>query len=102
MLKSNNFQNLGRAATSIQSSTYVALQIDGGTTGWFLNDGPVLAHIWDRVKWYNCPKYFITPNYPCHLEVEASAACQMKCPMCAQGQDVRKGYPNGQYGRRFI
>lgn len=95
MLKSNNFQNLGRAATSIQSSTYVALTDRWRTMNWFLNDGPVLAHIWDRVKWYNCPKYFITPNYPCHLEVEASAACQMKCPMCAQGKMFEKGIQMG-------
>ncbi len=52
-------------------------------------------HIWDRIKWHNCPRLFITPKYPCHLEVEASAACQMKCPMCAQGKMFEKGLAMG-------
>ncbi len=62
---------------------------------WYIKEGHLLAHLWDRIKWHYAPKFFLTPNYPCHLEVEASAACQMKCPMCAQGKMFEKGMKLG-------
>lgn len=57
----------------------------------FISQEHILAHIVDRVKWHYCPKLFITPPVPTHLEVEASSACQMRCPMCKRTDMVKKG-----------
>lgn len=57
----------------------------------FLRQGNVLSHLVDRLKWHYCPRFFITPSFPTHLEVEASSACQMRCPMCKSTEMVRQG-----------
>jgi hypothetical protein len=87
----NIFKYIGKSVINPEKRGYVSLTNRWRTFKWFLNEGHVLAHAWDRFKWYNCPRFFVVPNYPCHLELEASAACQMKCPMCAQGKMFEKG-----------
>lgn len=57
----------------------------------FVLQGHVASHVIDRIKWYYCPRFFITPPSPTHLEVEASSACQMRCPMCKRTDMVKKG-----------
>lgn len=57
----------------------------------FFNQRNVFSHIIDRFKWHYFPKFFITPTFPTHLEIEASSACQMKCPMCKTTQMIREG-----------
>ena len=88
-------KHMGRSVTKQYSRGYVALTDRRRDLRWFWREGHVLAHIWDRIKWHYCPKFFIVPDFPCHLEVEASAACQMKCPMCAQGKMFEKGLAMG-------
>jgi radical SAM protein with 4Fe4S-binding SPASM domain len=58
---------------------------------YFLRQGHVLAHLVDRVKWHYFPRYFIVPRFPTHLEVEASSACQMRCPMCKTVEMMKSG-----------
>jgi len=37
-----------------------------------------------RSKWINNPKKGLVGNYPIHLDIELSTACNLKCPMCIQ------------------
>ncbi len=84
-----------RNLTTKRQKTYVSMSARWDNIRWFLRQGHVIAHIWDRIKWYGCPALFITPRYPCHIELEASAACQMKCPMCGQGKMYEQGLKMG-------
>ena len=86
---------LGKSNTRQAKRGYVHITPKVNEFRWFWNQGHALAHTWDRIKWHYCPKFFVTPGYPCHLELEASAACQMKCPMCAQGKMYEKGLKMG-------
>ena len=86
---------IGKSCTKQAKRGYVALTPKVNELRWFWNQGDILSHAWDRIKWHYAPKLFVTPAYPCHLEVEASAACQMKCPMCAQGKMFEQGLKMG-------
>lgn len=86
---------VGKSVIGRSQRGYVALTDWRREVDWLRREGHLLAHTWDRIKWYNCPRFFITPDYPCHLELEASAACQMKCPMCAQGKMFEQGLKMG-------
>jgi radical SAM protein with 4Fe4S-binding SPASM domain len=57
----------------------------------FLRQGNVIHHLIDRIKWHYAPRFFITTAFPTHLEVEASSACQMRCPMCKTTEMIKKG-----------
>lgn len=70
---------------------YFSLNTKTDNAKYFLRQGNVLAHLIDRTKWRYFPKYFIVPSFPTHLEVEASSACQMCCPMCKTTEMVSKG-----------
>ena len=61
------------------------------TLRYFVRQGHILAHIADRAKWHWFPRFFLTPAFPTHLEIEASSACQMRCPMCKTTEMVRQG-----------
>lgn len=102
MLNTKAFKNIGKAATSTQSGIYVAMNDRWKRLNWFIREGHVLAHVWDRIKWYNAPRFFITPSYPNHIELEASAACQMKCPMCAQGKMFEQGLQMGNMSEELF
>ncbi len=48
----------------------------------FFQQGNLIAHVIDRVKFRFFPKLQIVSRFPTHLDIEAASACQMKCPMC--------------------
>ncbi len=48
----------------------------------FLARSNILDQFIDRIKWHIFPKFNYVINFPTHLEIESSYACQMKCPMC--------------------
>lgn len=52
-----------------------------------------MDHIIDRMKWHWLPKFFIVADFPTHLDIEASASCQMRCPMC-----LRRSIPSIKEG----
>lgn len=70
---------------------YFLLSSKWESVKYFMHQGNLVAHILDRLKWHYCPKYFITPSFPTHLEIEASSACQMRCPMCKTTEMVNRG-----------
>lgn len=78
-----------------RGSSYVSMSTWWRNMRWFAAQGHLIPHLWDRIKWFGCPAFYITPSYPCHIELEASAACQMKCPMCGQGKMYEQGLKMG-------
>ncbi len=44
--------------------------------------GHLLRYGWNRVKWHIYPRLHALPDFPDHVDIEASSACNMKCPMC--------------------
>jgi radical SAM protein with 4Fe4S-binding SPASM domain len=52
----------------------------------FIKRGDIFSQITDRMKWYLAPKFFYVVKFPTHLDIEASFACQMRCPMCLRQQ----------------
>jgi radical SAM protein with 4Fe4S-binding SPASM domain len=73
---------------------YFSISTRWGNLKYFLGQGHLVSHLIDRIKWRYFPRYFIVPSFPTHLEIEASSACQMRCPMCKTAQMVQKGIKN--------
>ena len=44
--------------------------------------GHLLRYLWNRIRWNIYPQFRIAGRYPDHVDVELSAFCNMKCPMC--------------------
>lgn len=44
--------------------------------------GHFFRYILNRVKWHVYPRLRIITKYPEHVDIELSAMCDMKCPMC--------------------
>lgn len=70
---------------------YFSLSTKWENIKYFLHQEYILSHLIDRIKWHYYPKYFIVPSFPTHLEIEASSACQMRCPMCKTTEMVKMG-----------
>ena len=47
-----------------------------------LDQGNFIDYFLNRLNWYLCPKHAIVTPFPIHVDLEASSACNMKCPMC--------------------
>ncbi len=71
---------------------------------YFVGQGNVVSHIVDRIKWHKFPKWFITPGFPTHVDIETSSACQMKCPMCMAHlmKDMKKGVMNFELFTKIV
>lgn len=47
---------------------------------------------WDyRRKWVECPKQMYVSDFPLHLDIETTNACNLKCPMCPRTILAAKG-----------
>jgi len=50
----------------------------------FLNRGR--GHMWayllNRLHWHTYPRLHFVSRFPVHLDIETSAVCNMRCPMC--------------------
>jgi len=44
--------------------------------------GHLLRFLRNRVKWHIYPRLHLLPSFPDHVDIEASSACNMRCPMC--------------------
>jgi len=49
---------------------------------WRRGHGHRLRYLWNRVRWHVYPAWGLAGRYPDHVDIELSAACNMKCPMC--------------------
>lgn len=52
--------------------------------------GHLLRYLWNRVRWHVYPRLRLAGAYPDHVDLELSAACNMKCPMCYTTTDAFK------------
>jgi sulfatase maturation enzyme AslB (radical SAM superfamily) len=44
--------------------------------------GHMLRYVENRIKWHVYPRLRLLPAFPDHVDIEASSACNMRCPMC--------------------
>ena len=44
--------------------------------------GHLFAYMKNRVKWHYYPRLKIVSEFPDHIDIELSTACNLKCPMC--------------------
>lgn len=49
---------------------------------WRRGKGHRFRYFWNRVRWHVYPALGLAGGYPDHVDIELSAACNMKCPMC--------------------
>jgi len=48
----------------------------------FYNQGNYLKYIKNRIQWYLYPNLRKVANFPLHLDLETTAICNLRCPMC--------------------
>jgi radical SAM protein with 4Fe4S-binding SPASM domain len=83
---------------------YFSLSSPIAQARYFISQGNVVSHLIDRIKWHKFPKYFITPGFPTHVDIESSSACQMKCPMCMAHlmKDMKKGVMSFELYKKIV
>ena len=79
------------------NSNYFSLSSRLDVIKYFVRQGNILAHLVDRIKWHIYPRYYIVPKFPTHLEIEASSACNLRCPMCKSTEMKNAGIKFGKY-----
>ena len=56
-----------------------------------------------RDQWHNNPKKFVVSNFPLFLDIEATSACNLKCPHCVQTHaNFKKGYMKWDLYKKVI
>ena len=48
-----------------------------------LKQGNVIPYLINRYQWYQYPKRGKVAPFPLHVDIEVSAKCNLRCPMCA-------------------
>jgi radical SAM protein with 4Fe4S-binding SPASM domain len=59
--------------------------------------GHILRYIIDRIRWHYYPGLHLVTDYPEHVDMELSSACNMQCPMCYTLTDEFKGRVKRQF-----
>lgn len=62
--------------------TYLSSVVESALFVYHRGKGHLLRFLQNRVKWHIYPRIHLLPNYPDHVDIEASSACNMRCPMC--------------------
>src|SRR4030042_5630587 len=44
--------------------------------------GHLRRYLFNRLVWHFYPRFYILTDFPEHVDLELSAACNMQCPMC--------------------
>ena len=57
---------------------------------WNRGKGHRPRYLWNRVRWHVYPRLHMAGAYPDHVDLELSAICNMKCPMCYTVTDTFK------------
>ena len=50
--------------------------------GFVLAQGHLPRYLLHRLKWNLAPRFHHVLDFPDHVDIEATNACQLKCPMC--------------------
>lgn len=65
-----------------QDQISLASRFDGLRFHYYRGQGHLFRYIINRVRWFFYPRFRKLTDYPEHVDIELSAACNMKCPMC--------------------
>ncbi len=70
--------------------TYLSSLRDTAKFFYYRGHGHLFRFLVNRVKWHVYPRLHIFPQFPDHIDIESSSACNMKCPMCFTTTDEYK------------
>ena len=59
--------------------------------------GHLLGYLKNRAIWYYFPKIHLLTEFPTHVDLEISSACDLKCPMCYTRTDDFKKQVKKQF-----
>lgn len=59
--------------------------------------GHALAYLKNRIIWYYFPRFHIVTEFPDHVDLEISTACNLSCPMCYMRTDEFKKSVKSQF-----
>ena len=59
--------------------------------------GHSLPYLKNRLIWYYFPRLHIVTEFPTHIDLEISSACDLKCPMCYTTSDEFKNLVKKQF-----
>ena len=62
--------------------TYLSSFVESARFTYLRGKGHLLRFAWNRVRWHVYPRFHALPDFPDHVDIEVSSACNMKCPMC--------------------
>jgi len=62
--------------------TYLSSSLETAKFFYYRGRGHLLRFLDNRMKWHVYPRLRLLPTFPDHVDIEASSACNMKCPMC--------------------
>lgn len=62
--------------------TYLGSFAESARFAYLRGRGHLLRYGLNRIKWHVYPRLRVLPDFPDHVDIEASSACNMKCPMC--------------------
>ena len=60
------------------------------------HQGNFLKYLLNRLQWHFYPKIGKVPSFPLHVDIETTAKCNLKCPMCPSRHLSDEDY--GKYG----
>jgi len=56
------------------------------------NQGNILKYLWNRFQWHYYPKIGKVPDFPLHVDIETTAKCNLRCPMCPSRHLTKEEY----------
>lgn len=72
----------GRAEMRDNDQAYLSSFLESARFDYRRGRGHLARFLWNRVKWHVYPRLRVVPAFPDHVDIEASSACNMRCPMC--------------------
>ena len=79
-----------RAEMRDNDQTYLGSVLDSVRFNYHRARGHLARFAMNRVRWHVYPRLRLTPSFPDHVDIEASSACNMRCPMCFTVTDAFK------------
>lgn len=70
--------------------TYMGSFLESARFVYRRGHGHRLRFLQNRIKWHIYPRFGWLPDFPDHVDIEASSACNMRCPMCFTTTDEFK------------
>jgi hypothetical protein len=74
---------------------------------YYRGQGHLPRYLLNRLRWHVYPRLHIVTRYPEHVDMELSAVCNMRCPMCYTITDdfrqrVKRGLMDGALWRKIV